>query len=774
MTSTSQQQQQPPQPSNPDFPLPHHHLSNSAQQQQQQHNLAVAASTAAGYAADNHLAGLVEAATAAAGQDVGWAQNEDGDASMMGHGRALQNHLDAYPGSNAASGAAGGGLHLDDGFVGDPGGNGQVHFGGMASGAGTGTGNGSVDGVSSTTAAVAAAAATRQLRHANVGRVPAALPRKRKRAGTTAVNVDPAMTGGVAAEGEYDDGSAAINNTGTAPGAGSEDDHMITDGDQNGGGHGHGHGHGLDIRELPPQQALSDARAAGVHSAAALFRQPSATSKKYTRPPMSKMFSSLGLSPENFLHLQAAAKAYMLDPAHPGRRDCVGQRGKGDTEMVKLRLWNCVRDFLDREGNGERFFGEGVGAGGSGGGAGMMGVGMGMGLGVGVESRPPLVWPRDEQRIISLVMPLLRRMVTNERQRQYAIETRKGGAGAEEKKKRRQMGEGVSTLTPERGFVSQQQQQQHQQQQHHGGSEMELGLLDLLTEGYPTDWESIARSYDSYNTDYRLDNLGSISGLQQADWWGLVAAIDCHYQVYHSGNASECDSDCEACTINHIVSSDSVSQAGWRVGMGSAGGPLHTEDLAARNYFATGITRDVTHIIRDNIINHHQQQQQQQPSPPSTSPATSTATATTAPQIPAHQITIHINTTNPSTKGTKRLIPRLDISADQCPDLASLLQKVREHHIQFQQQHHNGQHQSQQAQQAAAALVEEPTLPVKVWLEEGLVDVQTDAEWMVALGKVSTVDWMDGELRVLIVQGGGGGGGDVAGKIGKVPDEVLR
>ncbi|EDN06164.1 predicted protein [Histoplasma mississippiense (nom. inval.)] len=159
-----------------------------------------------------------------------------------------------------------------------------------------------------------------------------------------------------------------------------------------------------------------------------------------------------------------------------------------------------------------------------------------------------------------------------------------------------------------------------------------------------------------------------------------------------------------------------------------AGGPVHTEDVAARNYFATGITRDVSHIIRDILISQQQQQQQQPPSPPSTSPATSASTTTTTPQIPAHQIAIHINTTKPSTKGTKRLIPRLDISADQCPDLTSLLQKVREHHVRFQQQH-NGQHQSQSAQQAAAALAEEPTVPVKVWLEEGLVDVQTEAEW---------------------------------------------
>lgn len=39
------------------------------------------------------------------------------------------------------------------------------------------------------------------------------------------------------------------------------------------------------------------------------------------------------------------------------------------------------------------------------------------------------------------------------------------------------------------------------------------------------------------------------------------------------------------------------------------------------------------------------------------------------------------------------------------------------------------------------------------------MDVQTDAEWAVALAKVSTVDWMDGELRV-IVQGTEAGSGE--------------
>jgi hypothetical protein len=75
---------------------------------------------------------------------------------------------------------------------------------------------------------------------------------------------------------------------------------------------------------------------------------------------MSKLFSSLELSPENFLHLQAAAKGFMLDKNFPERQNCVGARGKGNIDMVKLRLYNCVKDFLEKEGNGEKFFGKNV------------------------------------------------------------------------------------------------------------------------------------------------------------------------------------------------------------------------------------------------------------------------------------------------------------------------------------------------------------------------------------------------------------------------------
>jgi hypothetical protein len=182
--------------------------------------------------------------------------------------------------------------------------------------------------------------------------------------------------------------------------------------------------------QRPIEALLNDARAAGVHSAAALFRRTSEkTSRKYTRPPMSKLFISLQLSPENFLHLQAQAKLYMLDPAHPERQNCVGNRGKGDTDIVKLRLFHCVRDFLSN-GLGEHFFGENAEVPGE---TESLEAARALGEEKAPTSQERLVWPRDGNKIISLVTPLMRRMVTNERQRVYAIETRKGGGKNKDK-----------------------------------------------------------------------------------------------------------------------------------------------------------------------------------------------------------------------------------------------------------------------------------------------------------------------------------------------------
>ncbi|RAL68699.1 hypothetical protein DID88_007405 [Monilinia fructigena] len=145
-------------------------------------------------------------------------------------------------------------------------------------------------------------------------------------------------------------------------------------------------------------------RAYGVHGAAAIFRKTSAAGRKYTRPAMSSVFTKLELAPEDFITLQAAAKDYMLDPRHPDRSACVGSKGKRDSDMTKLKLYACVRNFLADEGEGwgEKLFGKNSPSG----------------------ATRKWMWPQMPNRIISRVTPLLRRMVTNERQRLYALNQR--------------------------------------------------------------------------------------------------------------------------------------------------------------------------------------------------------------------------------------------------------------------------------------------------------------------------------------------------------------
>ena len=156
--------------------------------------------------------------------------------------------------------------------------------------------------------------------------------------------------------------------------------------------------------------ADASATAKLANSASVLFREPSDKSRKYSRPPLGKVYSSLELAPESFLRLQSAAKDFMLDDAHVERRDVVGhKKHNGNADTSRLKLWKCVEEFLTTYGNGERFFGQDAG--------------------VGIPDTPSrtFFWPEHSQKIIKLCMPLLRKMVTNERQRVYAADTRKLG-----------------------------------------------------------------------------------------------------------------------------------------------------------------------------------------------------------------------------------------------------------------------------------------------------------------------------------------------------------
>lgn len=295
-----------------------------------------------------------------------------------------------------------------------------------------------------------------------------------------------------------------------------------------------GQGSTSDFRAGPRQQSLSDARTAGVHSAAALFRRVSSTSRKHTRPPMSKLFSSLELPPEVFLHLQAAAKGYMLDPVHPERTDCVGQRGKGDTEMVKLRLWHCVKEFLEGEGFGEKFFGRHVPG--------------------DCGTTRALVWPSQANEIISALTPLLRRMVTNERQRQYALVTRKGS----------NMGSGRKKMVDDPGLSPDRVMNLKSEG---------IGLPDLRLKlnGRLPDTGEPPQSSGKYKEDARLDNLGILSGLPSEDWNGLVAAVGDHVRMFHYGDrprSSGCLRNCDEETTSEILQTGCLDHGSWRAGIG--------------------------------------------------------------------------------------------------------------------------------------------------------------------------------------------------------------
>ncbi|PYH94785.1 hypothetical protein BO71DRAFT_378871 [Aspergillus ellipticus CBS 707.79] len=633
-----------------------------------------------GYApSENQLAGLVEAATAAAGQDVSdWATAAAVAAAAGAAG--MQHHLDGY----------GPDSHMDeDGFA-------DASFGGGLGGGRQLRGPGS---------------ASMNEHGQSSGGLTRVGTKKRKRNEDA---LDPALTAG----------------TGVGLGAGQHTHHQQQQQQHHQHPHHYG-GEGLDIRGAP-SQSLSDARAVGLHSAAALFRQPSGN-KKYTRPPMSKLFASLELSPENFLYLQAAAKAYMLDDHHPERRDCVGQRGKGDTEMVKLRLWNCVRNFLEAEGHGERFFGENV-----------------VNEGLGPRT---YIWPRDQQKIISLVIPLLRRMVTNERQRQYAVETRKGG-GTEERRRRKTEDNlhNLNTGTPTGDHL--QMHPHHHIPDEYASTQtplsatqpplgtsppMDLGLPDLLMDGYTADWSSFSKLYDMYNHNYELDNLWYVSGLQQPDWRGLVAAVDSHYQVVHNGEF-DCTSPCEDENLHRILDAESTSDLRWRVG-----GNL---DRPVRNEFASSITRDISRIIRDNLAAQHSVHPspgsqapvpQAQPFPPLNFPPLSSAVPP-APSVPSQPapVSLRVNI----LQDGKRVQPRFDVAGSQCPDIESLKQLILRRFA--------GQLPGVPSDAGMDGWGSQVNWKFKVWLPDGLTHVQNDGEWTLAVLAAGNVDWMDGDLRVLV------------------------
>ena len=76
----------------------------------------------------------------------------------------------------------------------------------------------------------------------------------------------------------------------------------------------------------------------------------------------------------------------------------------------------------------------------------------------------------------------------------------------------------------------------------------------------------------------------------------------------------------------------------------------------------------------------------------------------------------------------KRFLPRLDLPADQYRDLSLILQRVAGHH----------------------SGVASETLKVMVLVPEGLKEIKEDADWKAAIEVSRSLDWMDGEVKVLV------------------------
>lgn len=159
---------------------------------------------------------------------------------------------------------------------------------------------------------------------------------------------------------------------------------------------------------------------------------------------------------------------------------------------------------------------------------------------------------------------------------------------------------------------------------------------------------------------------------------------------------------------------------------------------------ASSITRDVSRIIRENIATRHGAQPTQTQTdhqfhahPPfPTTHSTSTETHTNTQH---RQTYLRINILQQG----KRLLPKFDVPAAQCPNTDTVKQFILRNYPALSGLSDNDPN-TQQARDAAAAW------KLKAWLPDGLVTVQSEKDWAIALLSADTVDWMDGEIKVLV------------------------
>ena len=474
-------------------------------------------------------------------------------------------------------------------------------------------------------------------------------------------------------------------------------------------------------------------------SAAAIFRQPSTTGKKFTRPPIGKLYSSLELSPESFIHLQTAAKEYMLDENHPERLDTIGHRGRGDTDLVRLKLWNIVKEFLDDLGNGQRFFGDHV-------------------PNVNGQAPRTMIWPQDAEQIIKACVPVLRRMVTNERQRQYATLARKTNddkMGHEFGKEHR-----VASPAPSKATIP---------PRLHKADVLGLEIADLLDDACVPGGYEAADWYSEHARHASLHNGLSSSALDERGYRILVANIDGHYRLFHDGDISQCKQDCEAQAVERLLAWDRLYN------------PDATSDLHEQQRQMYQLLQQLFGLVKADLQRKPPeldsgallQSDNAADDPGERNDADGqydfarqrTRLARHADPQPAFKrmekmsseaLELHVNlvctdssaTSTPTFNATKRLANPFSLPAVSVPNLQALQSEV--------QKHFGTTLRPLSSTDAGGASPlgkvkrVDPELSVKVWLPDGLVRVRDDGEWMVALLSAELVEWMDKQVKILV------------------------
>ena len=395
----------------------------------------------------------------------------------------------------------------------------------------------------------------------------------------------------------------------------------------------------------------------------------------------------------------------MLDENHPERRDCVGQRGKSDSDMVKLKLWHCVQEFLDQKGNGERFFGADATK------------------AVAEEGARTMSWPEDAQHIIKTCVPLMRRMVTNERQRKYAVKSRK--SGSETKAEGHGHGGRQSRTSPARATIAESD----------NPSTFTREKVDIFGDRLIPDAPEASEWFNVYNDDGSLDRIFIKSGFPPVLFLPLIANIDGHCRLFHGSSGPQCTDSCKHRLIGRLLGLTIYQQSAPVRDPFETIGELFNvvlTHLIRINYWqSTAIPGAMTSASKTTTSARHASNANRATPRKGTAPSDvgGGAQGQGRGQESALRLLVYL------VRQDKCLLPFFDVPSSKCPDIEALRMQVEEHYGLATLQ-----------EKGVASLLE---AKLKVWLPDGLVRVEDDGQWMVALLSADSVEWMGGQIRVL-------------------------